>query len=406
MDGWLAPFRVKTALALQPHYAVIRAVTWNLEESVRLGQALREAGVVTIAVGQQVEHRAKAGFAGWDQAYDLAVAGEPEEEVPRLLARLRAGEPLKGLQEEQLGTATSLVWQPEALPRPDFSPGELEDYAFPFPTPGRAVQRWGCLLTAWGCPRPCRHCTLIVRKSLGRKLRERPVAQVVDDVAALRDAGAEAIAFEDDSLLVNRRRFLELADTLCQRNLTLPWMANARPDELDDERVAAARASGASLIKLGIDSGSPRMIEAISKAADGEAWVADTEAGSEALRRAGIASVAMFTLGLPDETEADAQASLALARRLRSEYLQVHLYRPYPDTGVWDDLPDGSRIRDAEYHYLIASGSTNCSGISAARLDHLVRHLASFWRHYLSPHGGGRLLARLPSVFSYLTRQQ
>lgn len=421
LDGWLAPFRVEStlaeALAHRPRYAVIRAVTWNLDESVRLGRALREAGVVTVAVGQQVEHVAKAGYAGWREAYDLAVGGEPEEEVPRLLARLRAGEPLAHLQAAQPGLSSALVGAPEALPRPRFSAAELADYAFPFPTPGRPARRWGYLLAAWGCPRPCRHCTLIVRKSAGRRLRTRPVEQVVDEVAALRDAGAEAIAFEDDSLLVHRARFLELAEALCRRHLTLPWMANARPDELDAERIAAARESGAVLLKLGIDSGSPRLIEGIGKAADGEAWVAATQSGSAALQRAGIATVAMFTLGLPGETEADAQATRALIRRLRSTYLQVHLYRPYPDVDLWDDLPEDQRIRDADYHYIVSP--RHCSALSTARLTalharlyrefylrpgYVARHLASCWRYYLSPHGGGRLLARLPGVLRYLVK--
>ncbi|MCE9682597.1 B12-binding domain-containing radical SAM protein [Halomonas alkalisoli] len=422
IDGWLTPFSVAqtaaTILARRSRYAVIRAVTWNLDESIRLGRTLRHAGVVTIAVGQQVEHVTKAGYDGWHEAYDLAVGGEPEEEVPRLLGRLLAGEPLERLQAEQAGFSTALVWDPEALPRPRFSVDELADYAFPFPTPGRPARRWGYLLTAWGCPRPCRHCTLIVRKSAGRRLRTRPVEQVVDEVAALRDVGAEAIAFEDDSLLVHRSRFLELAEALCRRNLTLPWMANARPDELDDERIAAARESGATLIKLGIDSGSPHMIETIGKAADGEAWVAAAASGSAALHRAGIATVAMFTLGLPGETEEHAQATQALIRRLRSAYLQVHLYRPYPDVDLWDDLPDAQRIRGADYHYIVAP--SQCSAISAARIaalhgrmyrefylrpGYVARHLTSFWRYYLSPHGGGRLLARLPSVMRYLVQR-
>jgi len=101
-DGWLGRFSVEQSIAVvlacRPRYAVIRAVTWCLEESVRVGAALREHGVVTIAVGQQVQHVARTGFPGWDRAFDLVLPGEPEEEVPRLVLRLRAGEPLAALQ--------------------------------------------------------------------------------------------------------------------------------------------------------------------------------------------------------------------------------------------------------------------------------------------------------------------
>jgi len=419
LDGWLAPFRVagmaQRCLALAPRVAVIRAVTWCLEESVRLAAALRAAGVVTIAVGQQVQHIVRSPFPGWDEAFDLAVAGEPEEAVPRLVARLSAGEPLERLRAESRARlaegTTALVTEPDALARPGFSPAELADYAFPFPLRGRPVARWGYVLTSWGCPRPCRHCTAIVRKSVGQRLRERDVAAVVDEVLALQAAGAEAIAFEDDSLFVHRSRFLALAGELVRRGARLPWMANARPDELDPERVAAAREAGAVLLKVGVDSGSPRLIERLGKTDDGEGWLAATERGFALLETHGVGSVALFMVGMPDETPADAEATLALARRIRPDYLQMQIYRPYPDVPLWTELPEAARTRGAEYHYL--APASNCSRIPLAELPRLqrrlyrrfylrpgfmARHLVRSWRHYLS----ARTLARAPATLAWL----
>ena len=425
LDGWLEPFRVEAmvtrALALRPRYAVIRAVTWCLDESVRVAAALRASGVVTIAVGQQVQHVVRSPFAGWEAAFDLAVAGEPEEEAPRLIARLRAGEPLAALCAESrqrlAGGQAVLVQAPDALPPPRVTADELRDYAFPFPLRGRPATRWGYVLTSWGCPRPCRHCTAIVRKSVGQRLRERSVERVVDEVLALQAAGAEAISFEDDSLLVNRRRFLQLAEALRRRGVRLPWMANARPDELDSERVAAARAAGAVLLKVGADSGSARLIERLGKTDDGDAWLRATEQGFALLERHTIGSVALFMVGMPDETLADAEATLRLARRIRPDYLQVQIYRAYPDVALWAELPAAARTRGAEYHYL--TPASNCSRIPVATLGALqrrfyrrfylapgfiVRHVARSWRHYLSAATLARAPAALPHALAYLLR--
>jgi len=91
LDGWTQPFDAAAfaaqALALQPQLAVIRAVTWCLAESVAVATALRRAGVITVAVGQQVQHVARVAQPGWLQAYDLALAGEPEEALPQLVLR-------------------------------------------------------------------------------------------------------------------------------------------------------------------------------------------------------------------------------------------------------------------------------------------------------------------------------
>lgn len=408
LDGWLGEFHpddfVAEVLALRPRHAVIRAVTWCLDESVRVAAALRAAGVVTIAVGQQVRHVARSPFAGWEEAYDLAVPGEPEEEVPRLLERLRRGEPLAALRAESrrrmaAGTLV-LVRDPDALTIPRFSARELSAYPFPFPTRGLPLRRWGYVLTGWGCPRPCRHCTDIVRKSVGRDLRERDVSRVVDEVLALKAAGAQAIAFEDDSLLVNRDRFLRLAEELVRRDVRMPWMANARPDELDAERIEAARASGAVLLKVGVDSGSRRIIEALGKTRDGDGWLRATEEGFARLGSAGIGSVALFMVGMPDETAAEAEATSRLGRRIRPDYLQVQIYRAYPDVPLWAELADDARGRGAVYHYLAQAG--NCSRISAQDLAGLqgriyrgfylrpgfvVRHLLRHHRHYFSVSG-------------------
>lgn len=423
LDGWLQPFDaerfVSGVLALRPRIAVIRAVTWCLEEAVRVAGALRAVGVVTIAVGQQVQHVARSPFPGWQAAFDLAVPGEPEEEVPTLIARLRAGEPLERVRAEcvsrmEAGVAV-LVREPDLLPLPRFSADEMGCYAFPFPLRSRPLRRWAYVLTAWGCPRPCRHCTAIVRKSVGRDLRARDVTRVVDEVIALRDAGAQAIAFEDDSLLVHRSRFLALADELVRREVRLPWMANARPDELDDERVAAAREAGAVLLKVGVDSGSPRLVERLGKTDDGDRWVLAAEHGFARLERSGIASVGLFMVGMPGETRDDAEATLRLAKRIRPDYLQLQFYRAYPDVAMWDELPESARTRTADYHYVAVA--SNCSLIPADELSALQRrfyrefylrpgfvkrHLQRNWRHYFSSETLLRAPAALPRALGFL----
>ncbi|OGS92263.1 MAG: radical SAM protein [Gallionellales bacterium GWA2_60_18] len=401
LDGWLRPFDAAAfaakALALHPRVAVIRAVTWCLDESVAVAAALRRAGVITIAVGQQVQHIARHPHPGWAEAYDLAVAGEPEEVLPQLLAQLRDGAALTDLQQRwpaHGGSALALVSQPDLLPAPVFAGHELAAHPFPFPLRGTAPARWGYALTAWGCPRPCRHCSAVVRKSVGRPLRTRPLAQVLDEVARLADAGAQAIAFEDDSLFVHRGRLLALAEGLQQRHLTLPWLANARPDELDEEVVAAARASGARLLKIGVDSGAAHLIERIGKAPDGNAWLAASRNAFALLDAQGIGAVALFMLGLPGETRADAEATRALALELPADYLQVQMYQPYPDVPGLGVLHDEQQPH-ADYHYAAhGAGMASSAELSALqrnlyrrfylRPSFIARHLRHGWRHYLN----------------------
>lgn len=421
LDGWLSPFDAHEfaakALAHRPRIAVIRAVSWCMDESVAVGRALRASGVITVAVGQQVRHMERTGFPLWDEAYDLSLAGEPEEALGPLLTTLLdncAQGKSRAAAIDAIRTTIALdgpamVRGPDQLHTPRHTVRELEDYPFPFPLPGLPARtRWGYMLTSWGCPRPCRHCTELVRRSVGRPLRLRNINAVADEIAALRDLGAEVLLFEDDSILVHKSRFMQLADTIVRRGLQLPWLANARPDEIDAERMDAAKAAGAVLFKVGVDSGSPRIIEALGKSQDGDEWISATEQAFQILNTRRIGSVALFMVGLPNECTEDAALSLKLAQRIHPSYLQVQSFRAYPDIDLFAELPEALRRSSAvsDYHYL--ASPANCSRLPDAQLarlpgsfyrqfyfrpSYVARHLRNSWRHYFSL-GGVRGLAR------------
>lgn len=404
VDGWQTGGGTQTWVARIldecPRVVVIKAETWCLPEAIACGVSLRRAGVRTIAIGQQVSHAMRAPVAGWREAFDLALAGEAELELLSLVPRLLAGDDTCNAHYWQRFAVGEhfAIDQPDALPLPSFSDAEMRTYRFPFPLRGKRLNRWAYVLTARGCPHRCRHCSTVVRKSFGERLRKRDPATVVDEVACHVARGADAISFEDDTLMVDRKHFLALCDELVRRQLSVPWIANARPDELDEERVAAAAAAGARLIKVGIESATPRLLEAMAKTRDGIDWKLRTEAGMERLKRHGIGAVGLFLIGLPTETGPEVEDSLAWARKLAPDYVQVQVFRSYPDIPWWRDLPPRVRDGSAAWHY--GPSSSTAAEIPAEDLLNLQRdfyrryylragfvlpHLSRFWRHYCQP---------------------
>ena len=171
------------ALAARPRIAVIKAETWCLPEAIECALSLRHAGVLTIAIGQQVSHVMRAPALRWREAFDLALAGDAEEELLAVLPRLLDDDEFSRhgywRQFEQGHHFTAVA--PERLPRPVFSDAEMTAFAFPFPLPGMPLRRWAYVLSASGCPHRCRHCSTVVRKSSGDRLRTRDI-----DLAILR----------------------------------------------------------------------------------------------------------------------------------------------------------------------------------------------------------------------------
>ncbi len=409
LDGWLqtwSPAQLSAEiLARKPAIAVIKAMTPCIDEAVAVGTALRREGVITVAIGQQVNHVAYQSCPGWFEAFDIPVLGDPEASVPALIRRLRTGEPVSELAKLYHGALEQrepfLVKDPNTLPRPRFTRDELACYPFPFPIPGRRPRIWAYLLSAWGCPHRCTHCSGVVRKTYGSMLRTRDPVPLVDEIASLLETGAEAIVFEDDTLLCDRENFLGICEEIVRRGLRFPWIAHARPDELDAERVAAAAAAGAVLFKVGVESGSPRVIESLGKARSGEAWIGHIETAFENLHRHNVGAVALFLVGSPGEAAEDVAKSIALAIRLRSDYIQVQVYCAYPDSPYYVGL-DAERSAmvqsGSQYHYdkptwtpskLPAEELLNHQAVFYRRYylraGYILWHLRRFWRFYLTP---------------------
>jgi len=409
LDGWLHTWSpaqlVDEILARKPDVAVIKAMTPCIDESVEVGTALRAAGVVTIAVGQQVSHVAYRECSGWMDAFDIPVLGDSEQEVPSIIRQLRAGTPTAELarscQDRLARREPFLVADPNDLPVPRFTRDELAAYPFPFPIPGRSPRVWGYLLSGWGCPHRCTHCSAVVRKTYGSKLRTRDPVPLVDEIAGLLATGAEAIVFEDDTLLCDRNNFLGICEEIGRRGLRFPWIAHARADELDAERVSAAARAGAVLFKVGVESGSPRIIESLGKAKSGTQWLDHIETAFDNLHRYRVGAVALFLVGSPGETAEDVEKSIELAIRLHSDYIQIQVYCAYPDSPYYIglDAERSAKVQSgSQYHYVKPTWSPSelppdeLLSHQAAfyrryylRPAYILRHIRRFWRFYLTP---------------------
>jgi anaerobic magnesium-protoporphyrin IX monomethyl ester cyclase len=414
LDGWLhtwSPSRlVDEALTRKPPIAVLKAASPCIDESLTVGKALRQAGVITVAVGQQVSHLAYQDCPGWREAFDIPVLGDPEEETPALVKRLYDGEPLAQVARPYLDALDRkefyLVPDPDKLPQPLYTRRELKAYPFPFPMPTGRHRLWGYVLSGWGCPHRCNFCSGVVRKTSGEKLRQRSPKKVVDDIALQLDLGAQAIIFEDDTLLSNRRTFLEICNEITRRGLRFPWIAHGRADHLDEERVAAAAAAGAALFKVGVESGSQQVIERLGKTPHGETWLQRVQQAFDLLHKYRVGAVGLFLIGSPDETREDIEKSMELALRIEPDYIQVQIFCAYPDSPYYINLGTEASAQvnfGNQYHY--ATPTWTPSRVSPEELKELqatfykrfymrpkfiARHLRRYWRFYLSPRWAAR----------------
>jgi hypothetical protein len=312
--------------ALNPAAANLRALRRLLAEEV-FAAAVIDAEFGAGALAREVADVCRAGgvrhlFLGGSDAAALGIAGRdrpPFRAVVGVDLDLALAPVLCGL--------TPTVHD---LPFPRYSSDEVRGYRHRYLVRlGRTI-RYGHVLASRGCPHRCAFCSPVLRESAGTRLRVRRPGSVVAEMALRAREGANVVLFGDDDLTAAPRFIEALCERLAASRSGLPFVAHARVDELDRDRVARLARAGCELLRFGIESAAPSVLEVHRKTRSPHRWSAQARDVFSWCREEGIRTHAMFILGTPGESAADARDSLRLARRLRPDSLQIHFYTPYP----------------------------------------------------------------------------
>jgi len=191
----------------------------------------------------------------------------------------------------------------------------------------------GLMMTSRGCPFKCTYCS--TRSTWGRKVRFRTVENVIKEMKKVIDLyKTRQITFEDDSFTLDRKRVLELSDRLIEERLNANWSAITRIDLLDEELLLRMKKAGCNYIRVGVESGSDKVLKAIKKGITSE----QIRTGARLLNRHRVYWSAYFMIGLPMEDEEDIMASLRLMKEINPSYCTLSIYTPYPGTELFEDL--------------------------------------------------------------------
>ncbi|HAF96479.1 MAG TPA: hypothetical protein DER10_03575 [Elusimicrobia bacterium] len=265
---------------------------------------------------------------------DVLVRGEGEETLPELATLLQT----KKFIPDELKKVNGIAFRaPEGITTtPDREFARNLD-AMPFPARDLLVHKdaydcedMGLLMTTRGCPFACTYCATTI---WGRKVRSRSIANIIEEVKSVAARyGTKQFAFKDDSFTINRARTLAFCEALIKEHLNINWECNARVDSLDAELLARMRKAGCNSIKVGIETGSERILKLVNK----NITLEQCRQAAKALRDSGIHWTAYFMIGLPTETKEDMNKTLSFMKELRPDFASLSVYEPFPGTKLYD----------------------------------------------------------------------
>lgn len=188
----------------------------------------------------------------------------------------------------------------------------------------------GLLMGSRGCPYSCSYCATQIWT---RKVRYRSLTNILEEIKYVHHRyGTRQFTFKDDSFTVNRKRVTEFCNTLIDAGMKVNWDCNTRVDLVDSELLRTMKKAGCNSIKVGIESGSERILKLMDKGITLER----VEEAARLFREVGIHWTAYFMMGIPTETKEDVKKTLDLLYKIRPSFASIGVYEPFPGTKLFD----------------------------------------------------------------------
>jgi hopanoid biosynthesis associated radical SAM protein HpnJ len=186
------------------------------------------------------------------------------------------------------------------------------------------------LYSTRGCPAQCTFC-LWPQTLSGHPWRKRSTDDVAREMAKAKTLWPEVreFFFDDDTFNIQKARTIELCEKLKPLNLT--WSCTSRVTT-DYETLKAMKESGCRLLIVGYESGDPQILKNIKKGATVERALQFTKD----CHKLGLVVHGDFILGLPGETHETIRTTVAFAKELDVETIQVSVAHAYPGTELYD----------------------------------------------------------------------
>lgn len=290
---------------------------------------------------------------------DYPIAGEAERALPKLIEVVESGGDLSQVPGLVRRTADGVVVGHQDFP-PDLDAlglpawdlldprGHIEHYKSE-PWLDRPIP-YVPIVTTRGCPFPCTFCAAPV--TTGKKLRHHSVKFVVDEIELLRDQyGVHFFSIADDAFTNEPEHVEEFCETLIRRKVRSRWDAVSNGIRCDTVTPKLARLldeAGCEKVGFGIETGSPRIVQAMRKNFTHEQVLHAIQTFREHSK---VKLEGYFIIGYPEERYSDAFQTLRFLRGVDLDTAWMFGFSPHVGTHVAGMLRDESsdEIRWGEF---------------------------------------------------------
>lgn len=236
------------------------------------------------------------------------------------------------------------------------------------------------MITTRGCPMQCSFCSSAAMH--GKKIRERSVENIVDEIEYLKtNYDIDTIAFMDDTFTLKKRKVMAICDEILKRNIEIMWGCTSRVDTLDEKLLKKMKEAGCITIFIGVESADQQQLDNMCK----NTTIAKIENAFKIAHKLKIRTIASVALGMPGDTKEIINKTVKFVHKLKPNYAIYSLATPYPGTRFYKEAFEKNliKIKDWSKYTLITPilETIDCSLNDMRKIQ-----AKAFMKFYLRPH--------------------
>lgn len=372
----------------KPHFAIWNSGTPTLDSDLEIAALVKDVTpkTITAVMGTHVSVDPDTVLAL--SAVDVVIRREPERPV-RDLCRSEEGKwgLVQGIsyRDRRSGkirhNPDAEFLSPGAIPFPAWHYLDIRPYRLPLKGATFLI-----VAPLRGCPYPCSFCTAPIY--YGKRLRKRPVGQVVDEMEAdLRRFKVKDFFVWADTFTADRDYVLAFCREIASRKLHISWACNSRVDTVDRDMLYRMKKAGLWMISFGLESGNREILERVGKRITLEQSIGAVTMA----RKAGIKTSGHFIFGLPGETEKTMEETLRFALELPLDVAQFYSAAPFPGTRLYEEALERGWVKNAGTAFSQSQAVLDLPDLPPDRVDAFRRY--AYKRFYMRPGVMGRLFS-------------
>jgi radical SAM superfamily enzyme YgiQ (UPF0313 family) len=276
---------------------------------------------------------------------DIIARGEGDELIRDLVPAIRNGEDLSNISGITYKVNGEIHVNPERPLMKGYSM-EILPYEMLDTSKYEVRVRQMSIITSRGCPQDCQYCS--IQSYYTRHWYGREAEELVDQMEYLiKRFGIKHFIIQDSNFFVNPRRTHAICEGIIKRGLDITWEASGHSKVLiktPPETFELVKKSGCQQISVGVETGSPRMLEIIHKGLKLEQIYQLTDV----IVKTGVTFRTNFIIGLPGEEKEDLLATFDLVRKLHNmcpnHRATVYMYHPIPGSPLYEEEIRGGQI--------------------------------------------------------------